>query len=95
MNKHPSYKSYLPDIQKYIDPQLTYSFVHLSNRTLHPPWAISEKTLRRARHAWEMICNNTCHVKGEWFLEWAFMTPAQRRAFAQSKIVKQLRGKAA
>lgn len=92
---HPSYKSYRSQIQAYINTSLTYGFVELSNRNLHEPWAISMKTLVRARKAWELICNNTTTVKGEWLLAWLAMTPAERRTFAQSKLVKQLRAKAA
>lgn len=98
MSKHPSYKSYLPDIQKYLREKgmsLTYSFVHLCNRSLHPPWAFSKKTLRTARDSGGLICDTRTSATGEWVWFWAHKTPEERRVFAQSKLAKQLRKNAA
>jgi hypothetical protein len=96
----PCYKSYLHLIQHDIEPNVLYSFTWLSTSPQklgsgfgEKQWTIPRKTLVRARDAGELICASphSTIVKGEWLLTWLRKTPAQRREFAQSKEVRQLR----
>lgn len=86
--KNASYKARLSEIQDSIKGNLIYSFAELSQPNGRT-WAISRKTLERARDAGELLCMSQTRVKGEWLRDWLNKTPIQRREFAQSKLARE------